>query len=89
MTHLRLGGVEGIANSRSSARRQPCGSGGGNFGVVTRFSFRFHEVGPFITGGLIAWDMEQADIVVPLYRQLADSTPARADAPKAPFIPEA
>src|SRR4029077_17467541 len=27
--------------------------GGGNFGVVPRFSFRLHEVGPMITGGLI------------------------------------
>ena len=27
--------------------------GGGNFGVVTRFTFRLHEVGPMITGGLM------------------------------------
>src|SRR5690606_183644 len=27
--------------------------GGGNFGVVTRFTFRLHEVGPNVTGGLI------------------------------------
>jgi FAD/FMN-containing dehydrogenase len=25
--------------------------GGGNFGVVTRFSFHLHQVGPAITGG--------------------------------------
>jgi hypothetical protein len=34
--------------------------GGGNFGVVTRFTFRLHEVGPAVYGGLIAWPFERA-----------------------------
>jgi FAD/FMN-containing dehydrogenase len=34
--------------------------GGGNFGVVTRFTRRLHEVGPTITGDLIAWGAERA-----------------------------
>ena len=38
--------------------------GGGNFGVVTRFTFRLHEVGPTITGGLIVWSAERADEVL-------------------------
>ncbi|HET8778268.1 MAG TPA: FAD-dependent oxidoreductase, partial [Candidatus Limnocylindria bacterium] len=29
--------------------------GGGNFGVVTRFTFRLHDVGPTVTGGLCLW----------------------------------
>lgn len=33
--------------------------GGGNFGVVTRFTFRLFEVGPVITGGLIAWSAKE------------------------------
>ncbi|WP_221268224.1 FAD-binding oxidoreductase [Streptomyces sp. TLI_185] len=38
--------------------------GGGNFGVVTRFTFRLHEVGPVITGGLAAWSADRADDVL-------------------------
>ena len=37
--------------------------GGGNFGVVTRFTFLLHPVGPTITGGLILWDAARAEEV--------------------------
>jgi FAD/FMN-containing dehydrogenase len=30
--------------------------GGGNFGVVTEFEFRIHEVGPVVQLGLLFWD---------------------------------
>ena len=46
--------------------------GGGNFGVVTRFSFRLHQVGPMITGGLIVWSAERADEVLAAYRDLTE-----------------
>jgi FAD/FMN-containing dehydrogenase len=69
--------------------------GGGNFGVVTRFTFRLHQVGPQITGGLVLWDAEQADDVVALYRDVTDAAPreltvvlAMRPAPPAPFIPQ-
>jgi FAD/FMN-containing dehydrogenase len=69
--------------------------GGGNFGVVTRFTFRLHEVGPIITGGLIAWDAERADEVLETYRDLTDAAPRELTAaaiirlaPPAPFVPE-
>jgi FAD/FMN-containing dehydrogenase len=69
--------------------------GGGNFGVVTRFSFRLHEVGPTITGGLILWSAERADAVLAAYRQLTESAPRELTAaavvmtaPPAPFVPE-
>ena len=38
--------------------------GGGNFGVVTRFSFHLHQVGPTITGGLIVWSGDRATEVL-------------------------
>jgi FAD/FMN-containing dehydrogenase len=68
--------------------------GGGNFGVVTRFSFRLHEVGPTITGGLIAWSADRAADVLATYRDLTESAPRELTAamimrlaPPAPFVP--
>ncbi len=69
--------------------------GGGNFGAVTRFTFRLHEVGPVITGGLIVWDGERADEVLSLYRDITAAAPrelalmlvVRA-VPAVPFVPE-
>jgi FAD/FMN-containing dehydrogenase len=69
--------------------------GGGNFGVVTRFTFRLHAVGPMVTGGLIAWPAERADEVLAVYRSLTASAPRELTAaamvrlaPPAPFVPE-
>jgi FAD binding domain-containing protein/berberine-like enzyme len=68
--------------------------GGGNYGVVTRFTFRQHEVGPIVTGGLIIWSAERADEVLATYRELTDSAPHELTAalmirlaPPAPFVP--
>jgi FAD/FMN-containing dehydrogenase len=70
--------------------------GGGNFGVVTRFSFRLHQVGPIITGGLIVWSAERAEEVLAAYRDLTESAPRELTAativrlaPPAPFLPQA
>ena len=69
--------------------------GGGNFGVVTRFTFRLHEVGPMITGGLIIWSADRTDDVLATYRELTESAPRGLTAaailrlaPPAPFLPE-
>ena len=69
--------------------------GGGNFGVVTEFVFRLHEVGPKITAGLIAWPASEADAVLELYRGVVESAPReltavvlRRNAPPAPWVPE-
>jgi FAD/FMN-containing dehydrogenase len=69
--------------------------GGGNFGVVTRFTFLLHPVGPTITGGLILWDAARAEEVLSAYRVLTESAPRELAAavviriaPPAPFIPQ-
>ena len=68
--------------------------GGGNFGVVTRFTFRLYEVGPQVTGGLILWDGARAAEVQAAYRELTESAPRELTAvltirlaPPAPFVP--
>jgi FAD/FMN-containing dehydrogenase len=69
--------------------------GGGNFGVVTRFTFRLHEVGPAVYGGLIAWPFERADEILAAYRAITAEAPRELavwlvllQAPPAPFVPE-
>ena len=70
--------------------------GGGNFGVVTEFTYELHDVGPQIMGGLIAWPAEDHDEdVLGLYREMTASAPRELTlvttmrlAPPAPFIPE-
>src|SRR6266568_8951282 len=68
--------------------------GGGNFGVVTAFTYRLHEVGPKIVGGLIAWPADRAAKILELYRRTTASAPRELTlvlvlrfAPPAPFIP--
>jgi FAD/FMN-containing dehydrogenase len=69
--------------------------GGGNFGVVTEFVFRLHEIGPEVTAGIIAWPADQADGVLELFRKVTESAPRELtsvllmrNAPPAPWLPE-
>jgi FAD/FMN-containing dehydrogenase len=69
--------------------------GGGNFGVVTEFVYRLHEVGPQITGGLMAWPASRAVEVLNTFRQVTESAPreltlvvVRRNAPPAPWVPQ-
>ena len=68
--------------------------GGGNFGVVTEFEFRLHEVGPMIDFGLLFWGEEQAGDALRLLREVVPELPRSLNvmitvmtAPPAPFIP--
>jgi FAD/FMN-containing dehydrogenase len=49
--------------------------GGGNFGIVTKFAFRAHPVGPEIVTGWVAWPFEQAADVLRMYREQATDAP--------------
>ena len=68
--------------------------GGGNFGVVTRFTYRLHEVGPMITAGLIAWSADRTREILSAYREITAAAPRELTlasvvrlAPPAPFVP--
>lgn len=65
--------------------------GGGNFGVVTRFEFQLHPVGPEITAGLIVFPSAQARTVLTQYRDAVNAMPAEltvwAVLRKAPALP--
>ncbi|HEY1777973.1 MAG TPA: FAD-binding oxidoreductase [Solirubrobacteraceae bacterium] len=45
--------------------------GGGNFGVVTEFTYQLHPVGPIITGGFNFWPFEAAADVMKLFREMS------------------
>jgi FAD/FMN-containing dehydrogenase len=49
--------------------------GGGNFGVVCRFVYALHPVGPLVTGLRTAWPLEAAAAVLALYRERTTDGP--------------
>ena len=68
--------------------------GGGNFGVVTSFLFRLHEVGT-IFGGPTFWPVEQGGEVLSAYREFLPAAPRELNGffmygtvPPAPPFPE-
>lgn len=68
--------------------------GGGNFGVVTRFEFRLHPVGPDVLSGLIVYPLSEAKSVLQQYREFMTKAPddlsvwtVLRQAPPLPFLP--
>jgi FAD/FMN-containing dehydrogenase len=70
--------------------------GGGNFGIVTRFEFQLHPVGPNVLSGLIAFPFAQAKSVLTQFARFTETMPDELNvwmvtrkAPPLPFLPEA
>lgn len=68
--------------------------GGGNFGVVTRFEFGLHPIGPDVHAGLIVFPFDRAADVLRQYRGFVRSAPEDLNtwivvrkAPPLPFLP--
>ncbi len=68
--------------------------GGGNFGVVTRFDFRVHPIGPNLLSGAVYYGADDAERVLRGYRDLIAAAPRDLttivnlrNAPPAPFLP--
>jgi len=69
--------------------------GGGNFGVVTSFEYRLHEVGPLVQLGLFFWGLDKGAQALRFSRDFIKELPEGTagfigglSAPPAPFVPE-
>lgn len=69
--------------------------GGGNFGVVTEFEFRLHEVGPMVSFAMLFWELDEGPELLRLARNTMATLPmdmnmiiGGLNAPPAPFVPE-
>jgi FAD/FMN-containing dehydrogenase len=70
--------------------------GGGNFGVVTTFEYRLHELGPIVLGGLLLHTRDKAPELLRGWRDFMRTAPdevgsgfAFITAPPEEFVPEA
>ncbi len=68
--------------------------GGGNFGVVTSFEFRLHEVDPMVQFALFFWPVDQGVQALRLAREVItdmslgiNAIVGALNAPPAPFVP--
>jgi FAD/FMN-containing dehydrogenase len=69
--------------------------GGGNFGVVTAFEYRLHQLGPIVLGGMLLHDRAKAPELLPRWRDMMREAPdevggafAFLTAPPLDFVPE-
>jgi len=69
--------------------------GGGNFGIVTEFELRLHELGPIVMAGLALWPSARGHEVMRAWRDIADAAPDELStaavfitAPPEEFVPD-
>src|SRR3954454_5723969 len=69
--------------------------GGGNYGVVTTFTLRLHEIGPIVYGGMLVFPAQRGAEVLRAYRDFVATAPdevgsglAFITAPHEEFVPE-
>ncbi len=69
--------------------------GGGNFGVVTKFEYKLHPVGPEVFAGLMVFSISQGKQILQKYRDFTANAPRELtvwavlrQAPPLPFLPE-
>ncbi|HEU4979559.1 MAG TPA: FAD-binding oxidoreductase [Solirubrobacteraceae bacterium] len=68
--------------------------GGGNFGIVTAFTYRLHEIGPIIYGGMLVSLPDRAEAILRWMREEMPDAPEDlgmalgfVSAPPEPFVP--
>lgn len=89
------GNVRNASESENSDLFWAIRGGGGNFGVVTRFEFQLHPVGPDTLSGLIVYPGAEAASVLRQYSEFMAGAPddltvfvVLRKAPPLPFLPE-
>lgn len=68
--------------------------GGGNFGIVTSFDYRLHQLGPMVFGGPVFWPISDGPEILSHASEWVDGAPDELGvtvvarlAPPAPFVP--
>ena len=69
--------------------------GGGNFGIVTNFTFQLRPLGPTVLAGMLAWPMDDAPRILRFLREFIADAPDEVGlmaslrlAPPVPVVPE-
>jgi FAD/FMN-containing dehydrogenase len=69
--------------------------GGGNFGIVTNFTFELRPLDPTVLAGMVAWPMDHAQRVLRFLREFIADAPDEVGlmanlrlAPPLPVVPE-
>ncbi|MET1081888.1 MAG: FAD-binding oxidoreductase, partial [Burkholderiales bacterium] len=84
-----------VANDRENADLfWSLRGGGGNFGIVTNFTFELQPLGPTVLAGMVAWPMDDAHVVLRFLREFLAVAPDEVGimanlrlAPPLPSIP--
>jgi FAD/FMN-containing dehydrogenase len=68
---------------------------GGNFGIVTEFEFRLHELGPIVLAGLALWPVDRALEMMSAWHDIVEEAPDELStacviltAPPEEFVPD-
>jgi len=92
---LADGWVQRVAEDENPDLFWAIRGGGGNFGVVTRFEFRLHPVGPLVQVGMLFYGLDEGADALRLARDTMPTLPesvsfqvVAVNAPPAPFVPE-
>jgi FAD/FMN-containing dehydrogenase len=92
---LADGSVVRASEERNSDLFWGIRGGGGNFGIVTEFELRLHELGPIVMAGLAMWPSARGNEVMRAWRDIADAAPDELStaavfitAPPEEFVPD-
>ena len=100
LVEARVVGADGIVR-RASVDEHPdlfwaIRGGGGNFGIVTAFTFALHPIAPEVLAGLLVFPMDRCRAILRDYRAFVERAPEALNvwvvlrkAPPLPFLPPA